>query len=109
MNKKIVASLCLWMVAAIGAAQTESDNGNLLTKAKAFLNRSVVHGVDTNYVKTPSQPWQISVKSRVSQTDLQMHSIVDGGELFDGEGSMPFIRGVGDMATDPRIMTKVST
>ena len=109
MNKKIVASLCLWMVAAIGAAQTESDNGNLLTKAKAFLNRSVVHGVDTNYVKTPSQPWQISVKSRVAQTDLQMHSTIDGTDLFDGESMMPFIMGVGDMAIDPRIMTRVST
>ena len=109
MNKKIVASLCLWMVTAIGAAQTESDNSNLLTKAKAFLNRSVVHGVDTNYVKTPSQPWQISVKSRVAQTDLQMHSTIDGTDLFDGESMMPFIMGVGDMAIDPRIMTRVST
>ena len=56
MNKKIVAGLCLIMVAAIGAAQTENDKSNLLTKAKAFLNRSVVHRVDTNYVKTPAQP-----------------------------------------------------
>jgi len=109
MNKKIVAGLCLIMVAAIGAAQTENDKSNLLTKAKAFLNRSVVHGVDTNYVKTPAQPWQISVKSRVAQTDLQMHSIIDGTDLFDGESMMPFIMGVGDMAIDPRIMTKVST
>ena len=109
MNKKIVAGLCLIMVAAIGAAQTENDKSNLLTKAKAFLNRSVVHGVDTNYVKTPSRPWQISVKSRVAQTDLQMHSIIDGTDLFDGESMMPFVMGVGDMAIDPRIMTKVST
>lgn len=56
MNKKIVACLCLLTVAAIGAAQTENDESNLLIKAKAFLNRSVVHGVDTNYVKTPAQP-----------------------------------------------------
>jgi hypothetical protein len=109
MNKKIVVCLFLLMVAGIGAAQTESDNGNLLTKAKAFLNRSVVHGVDTNYVKTPSQPWQISFKSRMAQTDLQMHSTIDGTDLFDGESMMPFIMGVGDMAIDPRIMTRVST
>ncbi len=64
MNKKIVAGLCLIMVAAIGAAQTENDKSNLLTKAKAFLNRSVVHGVDTNYVEnitvapaTTKIPW----------------------------------------------------
>ncbi len=60
-------------------------------------------------MKTPSQPWQISIKSRVAQTDLQMHSTIDGTDLFDGESMMPFIMGVGDMAIDPRIMTRVST
>lgn len=109
LNRKIVACCCLLMVAGIGTAQTENEKSNLLAKAKAFLNRSVVHGVDTNYVKTPAQPWQVSVKSRVSQTDLQMHSVIDGTDLFDGERMMPFMVGVGDMAIDPRIMTKVST
>ena len=108
-NKKIVASLCLLLFATMCMAQTESGKGNIITKAKSFVERSVVHGVDTNYVKTPSHPWQISVKSRVAQTDLQMHSVVDGAELFDGKGTMPLIRGVGDMETDPRFMTKVST
>lgn len=97
------------MVAGIGSAQTENDKSNLLTKVRAFVNRNVVHGVDTNYVKAPKQPWQVSIKSRVSQTDLQMHSTIDGGELFDGEGIMPLLLGVGDMAMDPRIKTKVST
>lgn len=109
MNKKLFIGLFAALVASSSMAQTESGKGNLITKAKSFVERSVVHGLDTNYVKTPSRPWQISIKSRVSQTDLQMHSVIDGGELFDGEGSMPFIRGVGDMETDPRIMTKVST
>ena len=97
------------MVAGIGAAQTENEKSSLLTKVKAFVNRNVVHGVDTNYVKAPKQPWQVSVKSRVSQTDLQMLSTIDGGELFDGEGIMPFLQGVGDMDMDTRIRTKVST
>ena len=97
------------MVAGIGVAQTENDKSNLLTKVKAFVNRNVVHGVDTNYVKAPKQPWQVSIKSRVSQTDLQMLSTIDGGELFDGEGIMPFLQGVGDMDMDTRIRTKVST
>ena len=88
-----VACLCLLTVAGNGAAQTEDDKSNLFTKAKAFLNRSVVHGVDTNYVKTPAQPWQVSVKSRVAQTDLQMHSVIDGTDLFDGERVMPFMQG----------------
>lgn len=76
---------------------------------KAFVNRNVVHGVDTNYVKAPKQPWQVSVKSRAAQTDLQMLSTIDGGELFDGEGIIPFLQGVGDMDMDTRIRTKVST
>ena len=97
------------MVAGIGAAQTENEKSSLLTKVKAFVNRNVVHGVDTNYVKAPKQPWQVSVKSRVAQTDLQMLSTIDGGELFDGEGIMPFLQGVGDMDMDTRIRTKVST
>ena len=109
MNKKLFIGLFAVLVASSSMAQTESGKGNLITKAKSFVERSVVHGLDTNYVKTPSRPWQVSIKSRVSQTDLQMHSVIDGAELFDGEGSMPFIRGVGDMETDPRIMTKVST
>ena len=97
------------MVSVIATAQSESSKSDLLTKAKALVDRNVVHGVDTNYVKAPKQPWQISVKSRVAQTDLQMHSVIDGADLFDGERKMPLMVGVGDMATDPRIMTKVST
>ena len=109
MNRKIVACCCLLMVAGIGTAQTENEKSNLLAKVKAFVNKNVVHGVDTNYVKAPKQPWQVSVKSRVAQTDLQMLSTIDGGELFDGEGIIPFLQGVGDMDMDTRIRTKVST
>ena len=111
LNLKIVVCCCLSMVAGIGAAQTENDKSesNLLTKVKAIVNRNVVNGVDTNYVKAPKQPWQVSIKSRVAQTNLQMHSTIDGGELFDGEGIMPFVKGVGDMEMDPHIRTKVST
>lgn len=109
MNKKIMTCLCALLVASIGRAQVEAETNNLFQRAKSFADRTVVHGVDTNYVKTPERPWQVSLKSRVAQTDLQMHSVVDGAELFDGEGLMPFIRGLGDMATDPRFMTRVST
>ena len=108
---KLLASLGAMLVSSIGMAQVDVESNNLFSKVDKLIdgNKKLASKVDTNYIKTPCQPWQISVTSRVSQTDLQMHSIVDGGELFDGEGSMPFIRGVGDMATDPRIMTKVST
>ena len=109
MKKKIMTCLCALLVASIGRAQVEAETNNLFQRAKSFADRTMVHGVDTNYVKTPKHPWQVSLKSRVSQTDLQMHSVVDGAELFDGDGLMPFIRGLGDMATDPRFMTRVST
>ncbi|MBO4215061.1 MAG: DUF4421 family protein [Bacteroidaceae bacterium] len=109
MNKKIMTCLCALLVASIGRAQVDAETNNLFQRAKSLVDKSVVHGVDTNYIKTPEHPWQVSLKSRVAQTDLQMHSVVDGAELFDGEGLMPFIRGLGDMATDPRFMTRVST
>ncbi len=109
MNKKIVVSLIVLLASSICMAQEEGGKKGLFHKVKKIADATTVHGVDTNYIKTPKLPWQVSIKSRVSQTDLQMHSTVDGAELLDGEGTMPFIRGVGDMATDPRIMTRVST
>ena len=109
MIKCFFTCLCTLLVVSTGKAQVEAETNNLLQRTKFFANKTIVHGVDTNYIKTPKEPWQVSVKSRVAQTDLQMHSIVDGAELFDGEGLMPFIKGVGDMATDPRITTRVST
>ena len=109
MNKKIVVGLIVLLASSICMAQEEGGEKGLFHHVKKIADATMVHGVDTNYIKTPKQPWQVSIKSRVSQTDLQMHSTVDGAELFDGEGTMPLIRGVGDMATDPRIMTKVST
>jgi len=106
MKRKLIVSLCAVLIASVGMAQEKT---NILGQVKKFADATMVHGVDTNYVKTPAQPWQVSIKSRVAQTDLQMHSTVDGAELFDGGGTMPLIMGVGDMATDPRIMTRVST
>jgi len=97
MNKKLIICLFAALVASSSMAQTESKKGNIITKAKSLVDRDVVHGVDTNYIKTPAQPWLVSVKSRVAQTDLQMHSIVDGAELLDGSATMPFLKGVGDI------------
>ena len=97
------------LLTSAGIAQDEGGKKTILNQVKKIADATMVHGVDTNYIKTPDQPWQISIKSRVAQTDLQMHSTIDGAELFDGGGTMPLILGVGDMATDPRIMTRVST
>ena len=108
-NQKIICCLCAVLISSVALAQQEGESKSLLQKVKKLADASMVHGVDTNYIKIPELPWQVSIKSRVAQTDLQMHSTIDGGELFDGGGTMPLIQGVGDMATDPRIMTRIST
>ena len=90
-------------------AQETSGSVSILDRVKKFADGTSVQGVDTNYIKVPERPWQVSIKSRVAQTDLQMHSSVDGAELLDGLGAMPLVMGVGDMATSPRIKTRVST
>ncbi len=110
MNKKMVASLFALLASSISMAQIEVESNNIFTKAKTMIDsKSVVHGVDTNYVKTPHQPWQISVKSRVAQTDLQMHSVIDGASVFNGEFLDPQVKGYGDLSIAPRFMTKIST
>jgi hypothetical protein len=109
MKRKLIISLCTVLIASTAMAQEESGKKGLFHSVKKLAEATMVHGVDTNYIKTPELPWQVSIKSRVAQTDLQMHSTVNGAELFDGGGTMPLIMGVGDMATDPRIMTRVST
>ena len=85
MKRTIIISLCVMITTSVVMAQEEAKSGGILQKVKKFADATVVHGVDTNYIKTPEQPWQVSIKSRVAQTDLQMHSTIDGGELLDGE------------------------
>lgn len=109
MKRKLIISLCAVLISSVGMAQEESGKKGLFHHVDKLASATMVHGVDTNYIKTPKQSWQVSLRSRVAQTDLQMHSTVDGAELFDGGGTMPLIMGVGDMDTDPRIMTRVST
>lgn len=109
MKRKLIILIAAMLFSSTAVAQVEVESNNILHRVKKIADATMVQGVDTNYVKTPSQPWQVSIKSRMAQTDLQMHSAIDGGELLDGEGMMPLIMGVGDMATHPRIMTRMST
>lgn len=92
-------------------AQIDVESNNLFSKVDKLIDsgKRMSHGVDTNYVKTACLPWQISLRSRVAQTDLQMHSNIDGASVFDGEFIEPCVKGVGDLSTSPRFMTKVST
>ncbi len=109
--KRFFLACCFALGASLFCmAQIEAETHNIFQKVKKIVDdKTVVHGVDTNYVKTPKQPWQISIKSRVSQTDLQMHSVINGETVFDGEFLDPNFKAVGNLHTDPRILTDIST
>ena len=67
---KLLASLGAMLVSSIGMAQVDVESNNLFSKVDKLIdgNKKLASKVDTNYIKTPWQPWQISVTSRVSQT-----------------------------------------
>lgn len=109
MKHKLIISLCALLVSSAAMAQEIEGSVSFLDKVKKIADGTSVQGVDTNYIQVPTRPWQVSIKSRVAQTDLKMNSSVNGAELFDGGSLMPLIMGVGDMAANPRIKTKVST
>jgi hypothetical protein len=107
--KQIVVSFCLLMVSAPVMAQVEVDTNSLFAKAKLLVDKNVVHGVDTNYIKAPEYPWQVSVRTKVTQTELQIHSSIDGESIYDGEFFDPTFKATGNLDTDPRFRTDVST
>lgn len=90
-------------------AQPAPKKNGIVQKAKRLADWAVVHGVDTNYVKTPELPWQISVKSRVAQTDLQMRSTIDGGAVYNEILGKSMFQLAGPLQIRPRVMTPVST
>lgn len=110
-SKKLFAFLCAVLTCSVCMAQVDVESNDLFSKVDKLIDsgRRMLHGVDTNYVKTACLPWQISLRSRVAQTDLQMHSSIDGASVFDGEFIEPRVKGTGSLNTDPRFLTKVST
>lgn len=112
-----MAILCMALLPSTGMAQNgteptdkpKSEKKHLLNKAASLVETNMQSKVDTNYIQKPKQAWQISVKSRTAQTDLQMNSTVDGeavyGPIMQGTG----IEVEGPLHTHPRVMTPVST
>ena len=74
---------------------------NLVKKAKDYADQRSVSNVDTFYIQTPKQPWRVSLDSYLSQSDLEMKSVIDGTALYSDV--------VGNLKCDPRIRTDVCT
>ena len=106
-----VLLVCLSMSVLPAMAQDKTDESTegLLRRVERIMAEANSHGVDTNYIQIPKEPWQVSVKSRVAQTDLQMHSTIDGGAVYgpilEGTG----ISVAGPLLVKPRVMTPVSS
>lgn len=102
---------CISVISLTTMAQDESkeSGGGLLQRMDNAIEKLKSRGIDTNYIQTPKEPWQISVKGRVAQTDLQMHSTIDGGAVY-----APIMQGtgidiVGPLLVRPRVTTPVSS
>jgi len=108
----------IWLVGltvllTVPAMAQEADNdekkGGWLSYVDKVIGRFHSNKVDTNYIMIPKEPWQVSVKSRVAQTDLQMYSTIDGGAVYG-----PILEGtgleiVGPLQIRPKVMTPVSS
>ena len=57
MKRKLIITLCAALISSAGMAQEEVGKNNILHRVKKIADATMVHGVDTNYIKTPEQPW----------------------------------------------------
>ena len=53
MKSKLIISLCAVLIASTAMAQEESGKKGLFHSVDKLASATMVHGVDTNYVKTP--------------------------------------------------------
>lgn len=111
------AEKMIWLVGllllALPAMAQETDDddkeGGLLSHVDRVIDKFHSNNVDTNYIMLPKQPWQVSVKSRVAQTDLLMYSTIDGGAVYGPILAGTGLEIVGPLQIRPRVMTPVST
>jgi len=67
----------LLLVVALGACgQAKAEGGivSLVKKVGTLIDSMSVRGVDRRYIDAPEKPWQLILKSNVSQTILRMKS-----------------------------------
>ena len=84
-----------------GQGEKGSKVRNLLGKAKDFADARSKKDVDTLYIENPDRPWRISLDSYLSQSDLNMKSIIPSEKNYFGDFE-------GDVKCNPRIRTDVS-
>ena len=72
-----------------------------VTRIGRRIDTAAVSGVDSRYITAPRQPWQITIKSSLAQTDMKMQSDIDGSAFFEGV--------VGNLHWEPRIRTELSS
>ncbi len=89
-------------------AQQDTQGSNVISKVKKIIESTGSSKVDTNYIQKPARPWQVSVKSRVAQTDLNMHSTINGNAVYASvlEGTGYQIEG--PLRITPRVTTPIS-
>lgn len=94
----------LWCAATVGAQPSDRDSHHGLMRVayavKNYIDSSAVRDIDSSYISIPKRPWQVVMRSNVSQAILRMHSTVDAGALFsDMQGTLLW---------EPRITTEPS-
>ena len=110
---RIAIYVGLLMSSAASMAQDFSVDADhsFLGRVHKIINRSPARHIDTNYIEVPRLPWRISLRSRVAQTDLRMHSSIDGATVYNQilAATHEGIELDGPLEISPIMMTPVST
>ena len=108
---RIAIYVGLLMSSAASMAQDFSVDADhsFLGRVHKIINRSPARHIDTNYIEVPRLPWRISLRSRVAQTDLRMHSSIDGADLYNPILASKGLELNGPLEISPIMMTPVST
>lgn len=83
-------------VAPVGKVQ------KLYGKVTSYFDSVRVRGLDPRYIDMPKHPWQVMIQGSFEQTDLKMHSTLDGSQV-------PIAEPGEAIDWNPRILTKVNT
>ena len=83
------------------AKQMMPGGKTLLKKIQAFIDSASVDGIDKRYIEVPEKPWQIVLRTNVTQSDLHMSSKLDAQQYLSTSKEK--------LAWKPRICTDITT